>query len=69
MSYKIILQCNNAIDQERFGRVLQINSYESAIATFKTLVKVTLEEVIDPYMIELWYGEKLRYRVMSFNAE
>ena len=63
LNYRIRLECSNKSDAEKFNRDLFINSYESAQATFKTLVKGTLEELIDPLIIELWYGDSLNYKI------
>ncbi len=63
MNYKIILACSNKSDAEKFDRSLQMNSFEAAQATFKILVKGALEDIIDPYIIEFYYGESLRYKM------
>jgi len=65
-NYRIRLECQNKSDADKFNRDLFINSYESAVATFKTLVKGSLDEIIDPYQIELWYGDKIAYKVEHF---
>lgn len=63
MNYTIVLKCENKNDADKYDRNLQMNSYDSAVATFKTLVKGALEDIIDPYVIEFYYGESLRYRL------
>ena len=65
MNYKITLKCENTKDEEKFGRELNINSYESATATFKTLVTASIEHMIDPFVIEFYYGDLLRYKIES----
>lgn len=63
MNYRIILRCENNKDAEKYDRDLNMNSYESAVATFKTLVKGSLEDLIDPYVVEFYYGGNLRYKL------
>ena len=67
MKFKIILTCSNKNDAERFDRILEMNSYEAASATFKILVKGALEDLVDPYVIEFYYGEYIRYKLESLN--
>jgi len=68
MNYTIILKCVNKKDAEKYDRCLDINNYESATATFKMLVKMSLEELIDPYTIEFYYRGGLRYRLESLKV-
>lgn len=63
MNYRITLMCSNKSDAIRFDRDLQMNDYDAATATFKTLVRGALEDIIDPYTIKLYYGEDIRYRL------
>ena len=63
MSYRITLKCSNKTDADKYDRDLQMNSYDAAIATFKTLVKGCLEDIIDPYIIEFYFGKDVRYRL------
>jgi hypothetical protein len=43
--------------------MLEMNSWEGAEATFKTLVIGALEDLIDPYVIEYYYGDELHYKL------
>jgi len=63
MKYTIILKCENHKDAEKYDRKLEMNSYDAASATFRTLVKGALEDLIDPYVIEFYYGEQLSYKL------
>lgn len=63
MNYTIILKCQRKEDAEKYDRKLEMNSYESALATFKTLVKGALEDLIDPYVIEFYYREELSHKL------
>jgi len=66
MKYTIILKCENEKDAGKYDRKLEMNSYDSASATFKTLIKGALEDIIDPYVIEFYYGELLSYKLENF---
>ncbi len=68
MKYRIILKCSGETDAQKFDRDLQMNSFESAHATFKTLVKGALEDLISPYTIEFYYRETLRYKLESLDV-
>lgn len=63
MNYTIILKCQNIKDADKFDRNLQLNDFESAEATFKTLVHGALNDLINPYSIEFYYGTTLRYKI------
>ena len=63
MMYRVTLKCTNKNDADKYDRDLQMNSYDSALATFKTLVRGVLEDIIDPYVIEFYYGKEVRYRL------
>lgn len=63
MRYTILLKCESKSDAEKYDRKLEMNSYEAAMATFQTLVKRALEDLIDPYVIEFYYGEQLGYKL------
>lgn len=63
MNYRIILKCINEKDAQKFDRDLHLNSFEGAQATFKSLVKTALDNLIDPYIIEFYYGQELRYKL------
>lgn len=56
-SYKIVIKCQNPKDEERYGRTLYINQYESANTIFKVLANSALENIIDPYVVEMYYPD------------
>lgn len=57
-TYEIVAKFSNEKDERAFGRTLNMNSWESAVATYKTLVKAAMEEVIDGYVITLTRASK-----------
>jgi hypothetical protein len=63
MKYRVILRCSKKADADKFDRMLEMNSWEGAEATFKTLVIGALEDLIDPYVIEYYYGDELHYKL------
>lgn len=48
-----------------YDRDLLMNNYDAATATFKTLVKGALEDIIGPYVIEFYYLGSLKFRLES----
>lgn len=63
MNFRIVLKCTKGNDAAKFDRDLQMNSYEAADATFKTLARGVLEDIIDPFTLEFYYEDDLRYRL------
>lgn len=51
--YTIILVCNVEKDEMTYGRHLNMNDYDTALRTYKTLVKGAMEDLIDGYKIEM----------------
>lgn len=66
MKYRIVLKCSNAKDADKFDRELNINNFSHATDTFQSLVNAAMKELIDPYIVEFYYGDQLAQKFEKF---
>ena len=55
-TYEIVAKFDRSKDESLYGRTLSMNNWDSAVAMYKALVKLAMEEVIDGYTITLMRG-------------
>jgi hypothetical protein len=65
MTYRIILNCDNSKDGEKYDRDLHMNNFEAAQATVKSLVIAAYDNLIDGYTIEWWASNEIYYKVVK----